>query len=396
MNFTICRMLERVGQYWHIFPTYTQGQTAIWEGINREGMSMLDHFPPELVRHRDNSDLQVTLTNGSIYRIVGSDKVDSVVGTNPIGLIFSEYSIQTPIAFELLSPILVENGGWAAFIFTPRGRNHAWNLWNNTKDSSLWYRSIKTIEQTKRDGEGEDGSPVVTEDMLDEERMRGADEDYLEQEYYCSFSGSRYGSYYGKEMAKADKDGRIGAVPWEPRIPVFTAWDLGVGDATAIWFCQRTGNEIRIIDYYEASGEGLPHFIKVLRERHYIYSNHYAPHDIEVRELSSGRTRRDLAFGLGINFRVVPNIPLMDGIDNVRATLPRCYFDSKATNFGRQCLEQYHKEYDEKRQTFKNTPTHDKWSHGADAFRYLCLIADRETDTYNRPLETVTDFEVYQ
>lgn len=396
LNFTICRMMERVGQYWHIFPTYAQAKKALWEGFSRESMPLLDHFPDQLVKHRDNNDLKITLVNGSIYQLIGSDQVDSIVGTNPIGLIFSEYSIQAPNVYDLLEPIILENGGWTSFIFTPRGRNHAYDLWEKTKNQPTWFRSMKTVEETERDSSREEGGKVVTSEMLEEVRMRGADEDFIEQEYYCSFSGSRSGSYYGKEMVKADHEGRICNLPWEPRIPVFTVWDLGFSDATAIWFCQRTGHEIRLIDYYEASGEGLPHFIKMLRSKGYIYSNHYAPHDIEVHELSSGRSRRDLAFQLGINFVVVPNIPLMDGIDNARATLPRCWFDINKANFGTRCLENYHKEYDEKRQTYKNNPVHDKWSHGADAFRYLCLVADRETDSYTRPLETVTDFEIFE
>ena len=422
LNFCILRMMERVGQYWHVLPTYTQAESIIWRGIgsrfNRDqdygeddqdwsdpevikdksyahGIAMLDYFPEQLVAKKDNSALEVTLVNGSIYKLVGSDKIDSVVGTNPVGLIFSEYSLQIPAAYELLAPILVENGGWAAFIFTPRGRNHAWNLWDKTKDNPRWFRSYKTITDTRRDAEGEDGSVVVLPSDLDEERSRGADEDYIQQEYYCSFSGYRSGSYYGREMVKAETEGRICNVPWEPRLPVFTIWDLGVADSTAIWFCQRAGLEVRWIDYYEASGEGLPHFLAVLRARNYVYSNHYAPHDIEVRELSSGKTRRELAFSLGINFLIVPNIPIQDGIDNVRNVLPRSWFDRTKCDYGLRCLVNYHKEFNEKMGEYKWYPVHDKWSHGADAFRYACLVVDRETDSYVRPLEVVHEFDIW-
>jgi phage terminase large subunit len=397
LNFSICRMLERVGQYWHIFPTYAQGKKAIWEGFTRDGMPILDYFPPELVERKDNNDLQITLINGSIYRVVGSDQIDSLVGSNPIGLIFSEYSIQIPEAWELLAPILVENGGWAMFIFTPRGQNHAFKLAEFAKKSENWHFSQKSIDETRRDAEGEDRSPVVTPADLDDERARGADEDFIEQEYYCSFTGYRTGSYFGKEMVKADHEKRITSVPWEPRLYVFTVWDLGVSDTTAIWFFQKSGLELRAIDYYEMAGEGLPHYFKMLRTRPYVYSNHYAPHDIEVRELSSGKSRRQIAQEMGYNFIPVPNIPLADGIQNVRMTLPRFWFDSQKCAKGIQSLINYHREYNEKLRDYKVQPAHDDSSHGADAFRYACLIVDRENNGVVAPIQAVTmqDYEVF-
>ncbi len=395
LNFCICRMLERVGQYWHIFPTYAQGQKIIWEGFNREGMSVLDHFPPELVENKDNNDLQITLVNGSIYKVVGSDKIDSLVGSNPIGLIFSEYSIQIPEAWELLAPILLENGGWAMFIYTPRGQNHGYELAEFAKKTASWHFSKRSIDETKRDAEGEDNSVVVSEADLDAERARGVDEDFINQEYYCSFSGFRTGSYYGKEMVKANNENRITNVPWEPRLFVFTVWDLGMSDSTAIWFLQKTGFEFRAIDYYEAAGEGLPHYFKVLKDKHYVYSNHYAPHDIKVRELSTGKTRRQFSQEFGINFIPIPKIPLEDGIQNVRVTLPRFYFDKTKCAKGIQSLINYHREYDDKLRTYRKDPVHDESSHAADAFRYACLIADKEDNGLVKPIEVISEYDPF-
>ena len=180
-----------------------------------------------------------------------------------------------------------------------------------------------------------------------------------------------------------------------PEYPVFTVWDLGVADATAIWFGQIAGREIHIIDYYEAQGEGLPYFARELRSRPYFYANHYAPHDIEVRELGSGKSRKEMAANLGLYFRVVPNLPIQDGIDAARAILQRCWFDRIKCDIGLRALRNYHKEWDQKKGVYRSNPFHDKSSHGADAFRYLALIADRENAASAPATSVLTEFELF-
>ena len=398
LNFTICRMVERVGVYHHIFPTYSQAKDVLWLGMDGgTGRPFLEHFPDELVKRRNDTELFVELVNGSIYQLVGSDNYQLLRGQNPVGAIFSEYSEQTPDAWEqVYSPILAENGGWAWFNFTPKGRNHSYELYQKTRDNPLWFWSIKTIEDTRRDAPGENGEPVITAEYIEEERRQGRDEEVIQQEYYCSFSGYRTGSYYSKQMVELEREGRVVSVPWEPTLPVFTAWDLGVADHTAIWFGQHVGREVRLIDYLEEQGEGFLYYAKLLRQKPYYYSNHWAPHDIEVRELSSGRSRLEIARGLGINFRIVPNIPVADGIDNVRATLPRCWFDAQKCERGLKALINYHKQEQKGGGQYMPTPRHDVWSHGADAFRYFCLVVDRETDSYARPAERCeTEFDLF-
>jgi hypothetical protein len=197
----------------------------------------------------------------------------------------------------------------------------------------------------------------------------------------CSFDAPIEGAYYAKQMmdALSEKPPRIGSVPFDPDLKVETWWDLGVGDATAIWFAQRAGQEIRLIDYHEESGMGLPHYAKILddkaKEGEWIYGDHIAPHDIAVREVGTGRSRIETARGLGINFRVCPKIPVDDGINAVRSALTRCWFDEKNCMRGIDALRNYRKEEDEKRSDgvipfYRDKPLHDWSSNGADSFRY--------------------------
>lgn len=305
----------------------------------------------------------IELKNGSIIQIIGTDDIDRIVGTNPIGCVFSEYSLQNPRAWDMLRPILAENGGWAVFNYTPRGKNHGYDLYEMAKDNPKWFTQILTVDDTG----------AISKEAIEEERASGMDEDLIQQEFYCSFNAAIQGSYYARQIQRAEDDGRITSVPYMAEIPVHTYWDLGVGDSTAIWFVQLVGNEIRIIDYYEASGEGLPYYARVLQDRGYIYGQHFAPHDIQVRELGSGLSRLETARSLGINFQIVKSMPLDDGINASRVIFNRCWFDKEKAKQGLNCLINYRKEYDEKRKEYKNVPLHDWSSHGADAFRYMSI-----------------------
>lgn len=371
INLCATKMYERVGTYWHILPTYKQGRKIVWDGFTRDGRKFRSHFPPELVRSENLAEMKIELMNGSIYQVVGTDDIDSLVGTNPVGCVFSEYSLQDPGAWDYIRPILAENGGWAVFIYTMRGKNHGYKLLEMARQNPTWFAQLLVAgnEGTKR----EDGRPVISDEVIDEERKAGMDEALIQQEFYCSAEAPLVGSYYGPWMAKAQEENRIGSVPWEPILPVHTAWDLGIADEMAIWFYQQVYGEIRIIDYYEAGGEGLAHYIKILKEKPYVYGRHCAPHDIEVRELGTGKSRRDTARSLGLNFRVVQRHEVLDGIEAVRNVLPKCWFDENKCSRGLEALKTYRKEFDEKRKMFKPNPEHDWSSHAADAFRILVM-----------------------
>lgn len=386
LNLVINQMTERVGTYYYFFPTFAQGRKVLWDGIDRDGFRYMDHFPKELVLKKNHAEMKIVIKDkdgneGSVFQIVGTDNFDYIMGTNPIGCVFSEYSLQNPAAWEYIRPILAENGGWAIFNLTPRGENHAYDLYEMARTNPDWFCELLTVDDTKRP----DGSPVISEQMIQEERDSGMSEDMIDQEYYCSFSASKQGSYYVRQFRKIAKEGRIREIDWDPELLVDTYWDLGVGDSNAIWFVQSVGNEHRLIDYYEHSNVGLDHYVKYLEGLPYHYGRHVAPHDIKVREWSTGGIARiEKARQLGINFEIAPDISLEDGIEAVRALLDKCWFDDRklpkdpemglvGAGYGVYALKSYHKEYDQKRKMFKTTPYHDWSSNGSDAFRYFAV-----------------------
>ena len=362
--------------YYYILPTYSQGRKIVWEGIDpRTGLKFLDHIPEELIKKINNTEMKIELVNGSIIQIIGSDNYDSIMGTPPFGCIFSEYSLQDPRAWDFIRPILRENGGWAMFIYTPRGWNHGRTLFKMAETSLDWYTELYTVDTTLR----EDGTPVISKEDIEKDRAEGMDDDLINQEYYCSFEGAVQGSYYGKQLSRARKDKRITVVPYSSEIPVDTYWDLGMDDSMTIWFIQPVVHrEIRVIDYYEFSGEGFEHYAKILKERDYNYGTHFMPHDVEIRELGTGKTRKDVAEKMGIKpIETIPRARDMDavnlGIEAGRNILSRCYFDADKCLRGLAALESYSKEWDEKNKVFKNRPRHDWASHGADSWRTFAV-----------------------
>jgi len=359
INLCACKAFQRVGTYWHVLPTYKQGRAIVWDGMDGKGRPFLDAFPSEIVTHKNNVEMQVTLANGSKYRVVGSDNIDTLVGTNPVGVIFSEYSLQDPHAWDYIRPILAENGGWAMFIFTPRGRNHGYKLHEMAKSNPNWFSSTLSVTDTG----------AVTQDTIDDERASGMAEELIQQEYFCSFEAPLVGAYYATQMEHAIRENRITKVPWDPLLPTHTFWDIGISDHTTVWFMQEYGMEYRFIDYYANSGEGLTHYVKMLREKPYHYGKNYGPHDLKVRELSTGKTRLQAAKDMGLNFTVVAKHEVADGIEAVRNIMPQCWFDSEKCASGIEALKSYRKEWNDVMKCYSSTPLHDWASHPADGFR---------------------------
>jgi phage terminase large subunit len=279
------------------------------------------------------------------------------------GVVLDEYADMSPRIFsEVIRPALSDREGWAIFIGSAKGGSTFHELYERIKDDPGWNVKIYKASETGviDPKELEDAKKIMTDDEF-------------EQEYECSWTASIQGAYYAKQLTDADKQGRFISIPYEQNFPVHTFWDLGVGDATSIWFMQAINNELRFIDFYEASGEGLPHYADVLNKRGYVYGKHFAPHDIEVRELGSGVSRIQTALNLGIRFSVAPKLPIDDGINAARMIFNRCWFDKDKCHLGIQALRNYRKEYDEKRRQFKSQPFHDWSSHAADAFRYFAV-----------------------
>ncbi len=375
LNMTINQMAQRVGTYYYYFPTLSMGRRILWDGIDKDGFKTLDHFPKQFVKNINQQEMKIKTLNGSVFQIIGTDRLD-VVGTNPVGCVFSEFSLQNPKGWDYVRPILAENGGWAAFNFTPRGYNHAKDLFDMSNDNPEWFRSLLTVNDTG----------AISAEAIEDERLSGMSEDMILQEFYCSFDLGIEGSYYAKFINKARDEGRICEFAADTNNLVHTAWDIGIGDSTAIWFYQVSGMEIHVIDYYENNGEGIAHYAKVLDNKRndlgYIYGRHYAPHDIANKSFSTGETRLQTAKQMGINFNVLDRSPVDDGIEKVREILPRCWFNINHCETGIKSLESYRKEYDDKKQVYKLRPRHDWASHGADAFRYMARsIADTTMNT---------------
>jgi phage terminase large subunit len=370
-NIIIRAALKRVSVYYYIFPTYSQAKKVIWNSLTNDSMRFLDYIPPELVESTNSQEMIIKLKNGSLIQLVGSDNVDSLVGTNPYGIVFSEYALQDPRAYQFLRPILVANDGWALFVSTPRGKNHLFTLYEIARQNEEWFCLKLSIEQTNH----------IPLSEIEKERAEGLiSEDLIQQEYYCSFDMGVEGAYYTKYLDRMRLKGQLGDVPWEPSFKVHTCWDLGVRDSTTIIFFQVIGQTVRIIDCYENAKLGLEHYVKIIKEKPYSYGKHIAPHDIKVKEFGSGMTRWEKARQLGITFTIAPNLSIEDGIESVRSTLGKVWIDDKQASLLIKSLENYRQEYDHKRKVYKDYPLHDWSSHWADAMRYLCISLPKTRD----------------
>ena len=372
-------VLKRPGLYLHVFPTFALAKKALWNATS-DGERHLDIFPRELMAADPNeTELRVTFVNGSLWQLMGAEDPDSLRGLNPYGVVLSEYSEMDEEVWRVLSPILAENGGWIGFNFTPKGRNHAYRLWETAREHMLagdptWYASKLTVDQTRRDAPGESGAPVIPPEEIAAERQHGMPEEFLLQEYYTSFDASLVGAYYGDQLRAAEADGRVTRVPWEPTVPCVTAWDLGYDDATAIWVVQAVGRELRVLDYLEAQGEFVPYFAKQLKTLEYVYGEHLLPHDAAAENIRAEQTIEGQLRALGIRpTRIVPKAPVETGIQAVRALFPRLVFDAARCRLGLERLAAYRKRKDQQTQEYRGAPVHDAASDAADALRTLAM-----------------------
>lgn len=373
INIVAKEMFQRVGTYFYFLPTYTQGKKIIWNGIDKDGFRFLDHIPPHTRESTNNTDMMIKLTNGSVFQVVGSDKIDSIVGTNPIGAVFSEYSLQDPRGWDFIRPIMLENGGWAIFNYTPRGHNHGYKMYDMALHNDNWFCELLSVEDTR----------VLSASDIQEERESGMPEEMIRQEYYCSFESTMPGAYYSEEINRARESRRICPIPHLDYLPVHTAWDLGVGkgDDMVVWFFQVDGFQVRFIDLYWNSGKGLRHYKEELDKRkHYRYGTHLAPHDIERPQHTAGaeaKTIREIAEDVGISFVKVPRVAdVRVGVEHVRSKFSSLYFDSTNCAYGINALSSYRREWDSKNGVFKLMPVHDWSSHFADGIRTAVLGLD--------------------
>lgn len=373
---TAVAAFERVGSYWHCLPEYAQARKAIWAAVNpHTGKRRIDEaFPHELRQSTNEQEMFIRFLNGSTWQAIGSDRYNSLVGAGVAGFVGSEWALANPSSWAYIRPMLEENDGWAAFITTPRGRNHAKSMLDMAQGNKRWFAQVLSIYDT-----GSLSEQQLEESLAEYIALYGEDigRAQFEQEYECSFNAAILGAFYAREMVAVRREGRIAEIePIEGR-PVHRAWDIGVKDDTSIWWFQVVGTQVFIIDCYSQSGVGVDHYAEVIHKRteeHGWKSGiDFVPHDARVKEWGTGRTRVETMQGLGLNPQVVPLASKMDGINAARRTLARAVFHPRCEEQGISALEQYRREWDDDKKTFKANEVHDWASHLSDAFRYLSM-----------------------
>ena len=381
--------MTRVGGYWHMLPEYAQARKAIWTAVNpHTGKRRIDEaFPQEIRENTNEQEMFIRFKTGSTWQVIGSDNYDNLVGASVAGVVFSEWALANPSAWAYLAPIVAENNGWATFITTPRGKNHAYAMLNMARKRDDWFAEVSTAADT-----GAIPASVIEDQRGEYHALYGieAGDALIEQEFYCSFEAAILGAYWGKEMANAAKEGRIGVVDPHPEYPIHTAWDLGVRDSTVIWFFQvLPGQIIRVLGCYAASGYGIGHYAEVIKEyagrMNCARGDDFVPHDARQREMGSwvtnpidprhGRAKQriEVMIECGLSPRKIMDHTLMDGISAVRQIIPKCEFDEEGCGDGLEGLRQYRTEWDDETKVFSDKPKHDWASHYADAFRSLAM-----------------------
>lgn len=371
------------GRFAYVAPYLAQAKEVAWEYLKR-------YARPAIINVNEGELwVEVVSPGGSSrIRVHGGDNPDRLRGAYLDGVILDEYADMRPsILGEVIRPMLTDRKGWGTFIGTPKGRNAFFDIVERAKADPGWYQVTLKASETG---------------ILDAAELAEAAKDMtpeqFEQEFNCSFDAAILGAYYGKDIAAIERDGRITQVDPIPDRPVHTAWDLGMGDSTAIWFWQAADNEIRIIDHYENHGQAIPHYVAEIEARGYPKGVDYVPHDAKVRSLETGRTRVETLISLGRKPLLVANHKIMDGINAARLTMPRVWFDADKCRHGIEALRQYRADFDEKTRAFKDAPKHDWTSHTADAFRYLCMAWREQA----KPVESealpdvkaITDYKV--
>jgi len=370
--------MERKANYWHILPLYSQARKAIWDAVNPlTGKRRIDEaFPQEIRKFTREQEMIIGLANGSTWQVLGSDNYDALVGTAAAGMVFSEYALSNPAAYGYLAPILMANNGWALFISTPRGRNHFHTMLDVAKSDDEWFWEVLTNDDTR----------VFSEKDLQKELIRLQAEHGEEygraiwlQEYFSSFDAAIPGSYWGEFIGKAEREGRITKVDYDPIAPAFTAFDLGWTDDTSIWWYQVIAGEVRVFDFYEASGKDIEHYAGVLqakRQEHGLtYARHWLPHDARARTLAAGgKSIQQQLSALKVGTcAIAPRLDHEEGIQAGRATLHKAWFDATRCKKGLDALRAYRREWDDERKAFAAKPLHDWSSHAASAWRTLSL-----------------------
>ena len=378
-RFLLPPALKRPGTYHYIWPTLKEGRDGFWEGKDEEGRDILNYYvPKEAIFKKDNQDMKLFL------RAAGGTSVIQVFGTNGEqwtalrgkpgnGAIFTEYAYQDPRGLSVVSPMIVKTKGFLVFNSTPNGQNHFQKGYDLAeKNPRKCFATTKNV----RDTFDHNGLRLITEEQIEEERKGDRSEDFINQDYYCSFNQGIEGTYLGRALQQSKADGRITRVPYEPSLLVDTYWDLG-GDKMCVWFVQQLGKEIRVIDFEEATGSTFGYWAKLFQEKKYLFKDHWAPFDIGVHEMvgkeEKARTRFDWAAEVGIDFVIVPDASFQNSIDAARGILPIVWFDEEKTKDGRTHLEQWGRVWNNIEQRYTDNEKRDLHTHAGAGFRYMAI-----------------------
>lgn len=390
LHATAIAAMERPANYWHMLPEYAQCRRAIWDAVdgNTGKRRIFQAFPPEIIAGTVDDEMKIRFVNGSTWQLVGSDRYNTLVGAGIAGATFSEYALANPNSYAYISPMLRETNGWAAFISTPRGKNHFWKALKSAEKKPHWFHQTLSIKDTN----------ALTQEKLNEALAEYVDlygEDVgqavYEQEYNVSFVAAIPGAFYTREIVNIRNEGRLCTIEAVPGVPVHTSWDLGISDDTALWHFQVVGAQILILGCHAQSGVGLDYYENYMREIHsqkcWVKGVDFVPHDARAREWTAGRSRIETMMSMGFKPELVPNVGLMDGINAARRTLPLCVFDSDTEMTGFSALESYKRKWDDNKKAFSQGPEHDWASHYADSFRYLALSWRRAREVAPAPAE---------
>ena len=355
--------IQEVGTYYYCLPEFTHARRVIWVGMLNEGQRFINLIPEEMIQSKNEGQMKIELVNGSIIQLVGSDQFDRLVGTNPKGIVFSEFSITHPMAWQILRPILAANGGWAIFNGTPRGKNHFHEMLMKAKKDHTWFWAVDDVTKTN----------VLSQEVLDKEKSE-MDIDIFNQEYYCSFDAASKGAYYSEQIMSLREQNRICKVPYDPKLKVYTAFDPG--DAvTALVYFQIHGKEVRIIDAEEFYSPSIEHIFTTITEKPYSYAKHFLPFDATVSQMATGMSIIRQLRNLGLqNVQDLPQQKSkMQGIMQVKTAFASFWIDEKLEKTVLEPLSNYAPKYSETRNDYSKEPEHNWASHMSDAVRYLVI-----------------------
>ena len=347
--------------YGYICPELKQAKQVAWEYLKEAARDI----PGSKI---SESELYVRLPNDARIRLFGADNADSMRGLYFDGVILDEFGdMKASLVTSVILPALSDRQGWIVYMGTPKGKNDFYDkfkLASANVRNDWFYLNVKA-SQTK----------ILSKEFLDEQRIDMGDDIY-NQEYECSFEAANVGSYYGKHMQALEEQGRfVTNELYDPQESVSLAMDLGHSDACAIWFWQIIKGDVVFIDYFEATGYDAAEVVEMLQLRPYSYETWWLPHDARSHTFATKKSVLDTFREYNAPCRIVPKLALNDQIDSVRKTLRTypVYFDAARCDRGLEALRNYSRKWDQDRKIFSDTPSHDQWSHGADAFRYACL-----------------------